>query len=356
MSEKKFSRGIYSARIKVMISNKNNKVALVTGSAGFIGFHIARRLLSEGWSVIGVDSLTDYYDVNLKRRRESILLQMPQYVSYHFDIADEVALDNLFSKYRPECVVHLAAQAGVRFSIDVPNSYLNSNVIGSFRMLEAARRYPPTHFLLASTSSVYGASTNYPYTEEDKADEQISFYAATKKSTENFAHAYSHLYKIPTSVFRFFTVYGPWGRPDMALFKFTKAIIEETPIDLYNHGNMCRDFTYVDDLIEAVWRLIDIPPCGNRQLDGFEMEKAPYRVVNIGNSSPIPLLEFVAALENTLGKKADVNLLPMQKGDVHTTWAKSDLLYELVKYRPTTNIDKGIEEFVSWYKKYYRVT
>jgi len=280
--------------------------ALVTGSAGFIGFYVCRKLLSEGWRVIGLDCMSDYYDVALKESRE---LQLRQSAEYRF-VQDHVEtpglLMTLFEEERPDVVIHLAAQAGVRYSIENPRSYLESNLIGTFELLEAARAYPPKHMLLASTSSAYGANTVMPYTETDKADHQMSFYAATKKSTENMAHSYAHLFDLPITMFRFFTVYGPWGRPDMALFKFTKAILEDQPIDVYNHGDMKRDFTYVEDLVHAIGLLIDAVPDGRADKDvpaGDSLSPvAPFRVVNIGNSDAVRLTDFIAAIETSVGK------------------------------------------------------
>jgi len=331
--------------------------ALVTGSAGFIGFYVCRKLLSEGWRVIGLDCMSDYYDVALKESRE---LQLRQSAEYRF-VQDHVEtpglLMTLFEEERPDVVIHLAAQAGVRYSIENPRSYLESNLIGTFELLEAARAYPPKHMLLASTSSAYGANTVMPYTETDKADHQMSFYAATKKSTENMAHSYAHLFDLPITMFRFFTVYGPWGRPDMALFKFTKAILEDQPIDVYNHGDMKRDFTYVEDLVHAIGLLIDAVPDGRADKDvpaGDSLSPvAPFRVVNIGNSDAVRLTDFIAAIETSVGKTAQRNLLPMQAGDVPATWANADLLRSLTGYSPQTSVPEGVAQFVAWYRSYY---
>lgn len=339
---------------------KKQKTALVTGAAGFIGFHIAKRLLDEGWRVVGLDCMSDYYDVSLKHQRESLLLQSASYRSVHEKIETPNVLMLLFGEERPDIVIHLAAQAGVRYSVEKPRAYLESNINGTFELLEAARSFPPAHMLLASTSSVYGANENMPYRETMKADEQLSFYAATKKSTENMAHSYAHLFDLPITMFRFFTVYGPWGRPDMALFKFTEAILNGEPIDIYNHGNMSRDFTYIDDLVNGMRLLIDtIPPIEDAEHanhDGQDSKSnvAPFRVVNIGNSKPTQLLDFIVAIEKLTGINALKNFMPMQEGDVPATWADTSLLHKLTGYQPQTTIEKGIKDFVEWYKDIYK--
>lgn len=338
----------------------DKKVALITGSAGFIGFHISKQLISEGWKVIGVDCLSDYYSVSLKKHREDILLQSPLYRSVRARIEEPDLLFNLFKNELPNIVIHLAAQAGVRHSIENPRNYLESNIVGTFELLEAARAFPPEHMLMASTSSVYGANEQMPYKETDKADHQMSFYASTKKAMESMAHSYSHLFDLPITMFRFFTVYGPWGRPDMAVFKFTEAILNGKSIDVYNQGEMRRDFTYIDDLISGIMLLIDAVPNKNSGHNGdsprFESLSpvASFRVVNIGNSKPETLLDFIKAIETALGKKAKKNLMQMQSGDVPATWADNSLINYLTGYRPETNLHIGTQNFVHWYCEYYK--
>ena len=332
------------------------KKALVTGAAGFIGFHVSRILLEADWTVIGFDAITDYYDVNLKKYRENILKKYPKYTSIHHRLEEPNILRNLFHKEQPEAVIHLAAQAGVRFSIDNPKSYLESNMIGTYELLEAARAHPPEHLLMASTSSVYGASTDLPFKETGDTNCQMSFYAATKKSMEVIAHSYSHLYKIPTTCFRFFTVYGPWGRPDMALFKFVKAILDQKPIDIFNEGNMARDFTYIDDIAKSIQLLIDVVPSDQTRIAGDSQSPvAPYRIVNIGNSKAVQLMHYISAIEKRLGVKAQKNFLPMQAGDVQCTSADASLLKTLTGFCPSTGYENGIGNFISWYVDYYGV-
>ena len=339
--------------------HRKNKTALVTGSSGFIGYHTCKELLNEGWKVIGLDCHSNYYDVTLKERREAMLLKVPNYQGWRGKVEDSGLLLSIFEAKKPDIIIHLAAQAGVRYSIEDPRTYLESNIVGTFELLEAARAFPPEHILIASTSSAYGANKVMPYCENDKADHQLSFYAVTKKSTENMAHSYAHLFNLPITMFRFFTVYGPWGRPDMALFKFTKAILEGKPIDVYNYGNMERDFTYITDLIHAIYLLIKCIPnkssnyriCNNDSLSPV----APFRVVNIGSSSPVKLTDFVNAIEKSLGVQAIINMKPMQAGDVLSTWADTSLLEQLTGYKPRTSLLKGTKEFVSWYRGYYNI-
>ncbi|WP_369027311.1 NAD-dependent epimerase/dehydratase family protein [Qipengyuania sp. RANM35] len=335
------------------------RTALVTGSAGFIGYHTCRRLLADGFRVVGVDSLSDYYDPELKHRRQAGLLQNQKFAAINEAIETPGLLLDLFEEHRPDVVIHLAAQAGVRYSIDNPRSYLESNLVGTFELLEAARAYPPQHMLLASTSSAYGANTEMPYRETMRTDHQMSFYAATKKATESMAHSYAHLFDLPVTMFRFFTVYGPWGRPDMALFKFTRAMLQGEPIDVYNHGEMMRDFTYIDDLVEAIRRLVDAAPVRPASpediAEGDSLSPvAPWRVVNIGNSQPEQLGDMIAAVEDALGIEAKRNLMPMQAGDVPATWADAELLRSLTGYVPSTHIREGVRKFVDWYRDYYR--
>lgn len=334
---------------------------LVTGAAGFIGYHLSQRLLAAGHQVIGFDAMTDYYDVTLKQHRRDRLAQSPGFSFIEDRLEAPGALHELMRAQRPDLVVHLAAQAGVRYSIDAPESYVQSNLIGTFALLEAARAFPPKHMLMASTSSIFGANTKMPYAETDKADLQMSFYAATKKANEAMAHSYAHLYGLPITMFRFFTVYGPWGRPDMALFKFTRAILEGSPIDIYNNGDMRRDFTYIDDLIHAVTALLAAVPAlpDSRKapdLTGDSLSPvAPYRIVNIGNGAPVALMDFVLAIESALGQVAQKNFLPMQPGDVPATWADASLLTQLVGPMPRTDIGDGVAQFVAWYRDYYKI-
>ncbi|SEO08704.1 UDP-glucuronate 4-epimerase [Salinihabitans flavidus] len=335
-----------------------HRTALVTGSAGFIGFHTARALLDAGWRVIGLDAMTDYYDVTLKRDRHAGLETHENFTSVEARLEEPGRLLSLFEEERPDVVVHLAAQAGVRYSIEAPRSYVEANLLGTFELLEAARAFPPAHMLLASTSSAYGANEDMPYRETDRADWQLSFYAATKKANEAMAHSYAHLYRLPVTMFRFFTVYGPWGRPDMALFKFTSAILKGRPIDIYNHGNMRRDFTYIDDLVAGILALIDaVPPQadGRGAVSGVDSLSpvAPWRVVNIGNGDSVPLMRFVEAVEAATGRTAEKNFMEMQAGDVPATWAAADLLEDLTSRRPSTPVEDGVARFVAWYREYY---
>ena len=332
---------------------------LITGTAGFIGFHLARLLLAEGFRVHGYDGMSDYYDIRLKQRRHQILLQNPQFTATEALLEDHATLDRIADDFQPEVIVHLAAQAGVRYSLENPRAYLDSNVIGSFNVLEVARRLKVQHLLMASTSSVYGANEEMPFAETQKADTQLTIYAATKKASESMGHAYAHLWSIPTTMFRFFTVYGPWGRPDMALFKFVEAILQDRPIEVYNHGEMFRDFTYVADLVQAIRLLIDTSPPLPRTAEPIAGDTlspvAPWRVVNIGNSDKVKLLDFVDAIEQALGRKAQRTYLPMQAGDVPATWADASLLRALTGYAPKTDVKDGIAAFVAWYREYYNV-
>ena len=330
------------------------KTALVTGSAGFIGFHLSKRLLNEGYRVIGFDAMSDYYDVVLNQRRHAILGEHAAFEPVIAHTEDEGRLTELCVSERPEIIVHLAAQAGVRYSLEAPRSYVQSNLVGALELLEAARAAPPKHLLMASTSSVYGANTEMPYRETAKADHQMSFYAATKKANEAMAHSYAHLYGLPITMFRFFTVYGPWGRPDMALFKFVKAILEGRPIDIYNHGDMRRDFTYIDDLIEGLVRLIGQPPVLGAPIEGDSLSPvAPWRVLNVGHGTPERLEDFVTAIEQALGTPALRNYMDMQPGDVPATWADNALLTRLTGTLPRTPLADGVAAFVEWYKSYY---
>ena len=331
---------------------------LVTGSAGFIGFHLARLLLSEGAAVHGYDAMTDYYDVALKRDRHALLATSPDFSATEAALENVDTFNAVVDSFRPDTIVHLAAQAGVRYSLENPRAYLDANVVGTFNVMEAARRTGVSHLLMASTSSVYGANEEMPFRETDKADTPLTVYAATKKATEAMSHANAHLWNVPTTLFRFFTVYGPWGRPDMALDKFVDATLAGRPIDLYNNGEMVRDFTYVDDLVRAIRLLIDVPPV--RPATAADIAPgdslspvAPWRVVNIGNSDKVRLIDFVTAIEAALGTTATRNLLPMQAGDVPATWADTSLLQRLTDYRPQTDVTEGVARFVAWFRDYY---
>jgi UDP-glucuronate 4-epimerase len=329
---------------------------LVTGSAGFIGFHLVKRLLDDGHEVVGVDGMTPYYDVELKQRRHALLRGRNKCQLHEFMLEDTAALKRLFDDAAFDVIVHLAAQAGVRYSLDNPGAYISANVVGTFNLLELSRSHAPKHFLLASTSSVYGANSKQPFAETDRADHPLTIYAATKKASELMAHCYAHLWKIPTTAFRFFSVYGPWGRPDMALFKFTQAIIAGQPIDIYNHGDMVRDFTYIDDLVEAIVRLAGvIPREGDASSEADSLSPvAPFRVVNIGGGAPARLLDFIDEVERAVGKKAIRHYMEMQPGDVPSTHADATLLLQLTGYRLATPLSQGISAFVAWYRDYYR--
>jgi len=331
---------------------------LLTGSAGFIGYHLAQMLLKDGMTVHGVDGMTDYYDVALKAKRHQMLLQIPGFSADELMIEESAALDAVADAFQPDVIVHLAAQAGVRYSLENPRAYIDANVVGTFNVMEVARQHRVDHLLMASTSSVYGANTEMPYAETHKADSQMTIYAATKKAGEAMGHSYAHLWNIPTTMFRFFTVYGPWGRPDMALFKFVDAMLDGRDVDIYNNGEMFRDFTYVDDLVRAIRLLMDVvperPDSGDDIAEGDSLSPvAPYRVVNIGNSQTVRLLDFVDAIEAELGVTAKRNYMPMQKGDVPATWANADLLQALTGYKPQTDVRDGIAAFVAWYRAYY---
>ncbi|WP_439524113.1 NAD-dependent epimerase/dehydratase family protein [Marivita sp.] len=333
------------------------KRVLVTGTAGFIGFHLARLLLDDGYAVHGYDAITDYYDVTLKERRNQMLLQSQGYSFTHATLEEPETFERVASEFAPDIIVHLAGQAGVRYSLENPRAYLDSNLVGTFNVMEAARQLEVEHLLMASTSSVYGANEEMPFKETDKADTQLTFYAATKKANESMAHSYAHLWQIPTTMFRFFTVYGPWGRPDMALFKFTKGIFDGTPIDIYNHGDMYRDFTYVEDLVRGIRLLMDAVPGGPETAVVADTlsPAAPYRIVNIGNSDKVRLLDFIEAIEAETGFAAKRNYMDMQKGDVFATWADASLLRNLTGYAPQTNVRDGVGRFVTWYRDYYGV-
>lgn len=334
------------------------KRAFITGTAGFIGFHLAELLLQQGWHVAGYDGMTDYYDVALKQQRHNILGQHQHFTATEAMLEDAQTLSQAVSAARPDVIVHLAAQAGVRYSIENPRAYVDANIVGTFNLMQAALSVTPAHLLMASTSSVYGANTEMPYSETHKADTQMSFYAATKKANEAMAHSWAHIHGLPITMFRFFTVYGPWGRPDMALFKFTRAILAGEPIDVYNHGQMWRDFTYVADLVRGIRGLMDaIPGAPDTAVAGDSLSPvAPFRVVNIGNSTKVRLEEFIDAIEAATGRKAIRNYMDMQPGDVPATWADATLLRHLTGYAPQTDMREGVTRFVEWYKSHYSGT
>lgn len=332
---------------------------LVTGAAGFIGMTTSLKLLARGDEVIGLDNMNDYYDVVLKQNRLKRLTSHANFKFVQLDVEDRSGIESLFAEEKFEKVIHLAAQAGVRYSLKNPHAYVDSNLIGFVNILEGCRHNKVQHLVYASSSSVYGGNTKMPFSEHDSVDHPVSLYAATKKANELMAHTYSHLYNLPTTGLRFFTVYGPWGRPDMALFLFTKAIMDGRPIEVYNYGNMQRDFTYVDDIVEGVVRVVDRVAAPDLEYSPSIADPAtsnvPYRVFNIGNNNPVPLLDFIACIEAALGKKAEKNLLPLQDGDVPATYANTDALQDWVGFVPGTSIQTGIENFVSWYRKYYKV-
>src|SRR5258707_15601999 len=337
----------------------SDKAVLVTGAAGFIGFHVARRLLSAGREVVGLDVVNDYYDPKLKEARLEILKRDPNFSFVKLDLANRAATSLLFAQHRFPAVIHLAAQAGVRYSLQHPHAYIDANIEGFINVLEGCRHNDCKHLLFASSSSVYGANTKLPFSVQDDADHPINLYAASKKANELMAHAYSHLYRIPATGLRFFTVYGPWGRPDMAMFLFAKAIVEGTPIKLFNHGNMRRDFTFVEDVSEAVVRLIDRPPPGKPDWSGDQPDPAtsaaPWKIYNIGNNNPEELLHVVTLLEKEFGRTAAKEMLPMQPGDVQTTFADIDSLVRDIGYRPATTIEDGIARFAKWYRDYHNL-
>jgi len=332
---------------------------LVTGTAGFIGFHLTARLIDRGDTVVGLDNLNDYYDVQLKKDRLARLLGRDRFQFHQMDISDRSGIEHLFRRHDFEKVVNLAAQAGVRYSLQNPHAYVDSNLVGFLNVLEGCRHTGVQHLVYASSSSVYGGNTAMPFSVHHNVDHPVSLYAATKKANELMAHAYSHIYQLPTTGLRFFTVYGPWGRPDMALFLFTKAILAGQPIDVFNHGKMRRDFTYIDDIVEGVVRVTDTVPQPNESWSGDSPDpgtsSAPYRIYNIGNNSPVELQDFIAALEKSLGQTATKNMLPMQPGDVPATYADVDDLARDVHFKPATPIEEGIQRFVDWYKEYYNL-
>ena len=335
------------------------KTILVTGAAGFIGFHVCKRLLEQGENVLGLDSVNDYYDVRIKHARLEILNKLPGFEFVQLNLADRDGLTNIFQKYRPFRVINLAAQAGVRYSLTNPHAYVDSNLVGFVNILEGARHYGCEHLVYASSSSVYGANTLMPFSVHQNVDHPLSLYAATKKANELMAHTYSHLYGLPTTGLRFFTVYGPWGRPDMALFLFTKAILAGQPIQIFNHGKMQRDFTYIDDIVEGILRVTDAVPTGNKEWLSDQPDpgtsKAPYRLFNIGNHDPVELMTLISTLEKELGIVAEKEFLPMQPGDVPATYADVADLQEITGFKPSTSIETGIKNFVTWYKSYFNI-
>ncbi|MBD8161397.1 NAD-dependent epimerase [Erwinia persicina] len=332
---------------------------LVTGAAGFIGFHVTQRLLAAGHQVVGLDNLNDYYDVNLKTARLDLINPHPDFTFVKGDLADREGIAELFRSQRFQRVIHLAAQAGVRYSLENPLAYADANLIGHLNILEGCRHNQVEHLLYASSSSVYGLNRKMPFSTDDSVDHPVSLYAATKKANELMSHTYSHLYGIPTTGLRFFTVYGPWGRPDMALFKFTRAIIAGEKIDVYNHGQMRRDFTYIDDIAEAIVRLQDVIPQADKEWTvesgSPATSSAPYRVYNIGNSQPVTLMAYIESLESALGQVAEKNMLPMQPGDVMETSADTSALYKVIGFKPQTSVEAGVARFVAWYKDFYKV-
>lgn len=332
---------------------------LVTGTAGFIGSHVAQRLLARGDEVVGLDNLNDYYDVTLKRARLKRLEALNAYTHVHADLADREAMEALFAQHRPERVIHLAAQAGVRYAAENPHVYVSSNLTGFLHIVEGCRHYDVEHLVFASTSSVYGANTRMPFSEHQPTEHPLTLYAASKKANEMMAHSYAHLYAIPSTGLRFFTVYGPWGRPDMALFLFTRAILAGEPIKVFNHGNHSRSFTYIDDIAEGVIRSLDHPATPNPAWDGQQPDPAtsaaPYRLYNIGSQARVPLLRYIQVLEQCLGRKAEMEMLPLQPGDVPDTEADVSELFDAVGYTPQVEVEQGVDRFVAWYRDYYGV-
>ena len=332
---------------------------IVTGSAGFIGSSLCLKLLEREDDVIGIDNHNDYYDPQIKEARLARLLKKKNYKHYKIDLSDQKSLENVFKEHKPQRVVNLAAQAGVRYSMENPLAYINSNIVGFAHILENCRYYKVEHLVYASSSSVYGSNAKMPFSEHDSVNHPLSVYAASKKSNELMAHTYSHLYQLPTTGLRFFTVYGPWGRPDMALFKFTKAILEDVPIEVFNHGKHTRDFTYIDDIVEGIAQTLDNPATCNLGWDSNKPDpatsKAPWRIYNIGNNKPVQLMDYIDALEKALGKKAKINFLPLQPGDVPDTYASTDNLKKKFNYQPSTSVIDGISQFVKWYKNYYQI-
>ncbi|MDC9596817.1 NAD-dependent epimerase [Xenorhabdus anantnagensis] len=330
---------------------------LVTGAAGFIGFHLIKKLIKNGNHVIGIDNINDYYDVSLKKSRLEALSNLKNFRFIFMDVSDRNSIEELFKNNKFDRVINLAAQAGVRYSLINPYSYSDSNLSGFLTILEGCRHNNINHLVYASSSSVYGLNDQFPFSTADSVDHPISLYAATKKANELMAHSYSHLYGIPTTGLRFFTVYGPWGRPDMALFKFTKAILSHEPIDVYNNGQLSRDFTYIDDIVEGIVRISDVVPIPDNswtpKIGNPANSSAPYKIYNIGNGSPVNLMDYITALENSLGIKAIKNMLPMQPGDVYSTWADTEDLFKVTGYKPSTNVSDGVEQFIQWYKQYY---
>jgi len=332
---------------------------LVTGTAGFIGYHVAERLLARGDEVTGLDNVNDYYDVRLKHARMARLEGKPGYDFVKLDVSDREGMERVFAERKPEVVIHLAAQAGVRYSLTNPHAYVQSNLAGFMNILEGCRHQKVRHLVYASSSSVYGGNTHQPFSIHDNIDHPVSLYAASKKANELMAHTYSHLYGIPTTGLRFFTVYGPWGRPDMAMFLFTKAILEGQPIDVFNHGKMRRDFTYIDDIVEGIVRTADHVAVPNPEYSSDTPDpgtsSAPYRVYNIGNDNPVELMDMIGVLEGVLGRTAEKRMLPLQAGDVPATWANVDDLTRDVGFKPATPIEEGMRRFVTWYREYYRI-